>query len=112
MISLIHAQKNHLKEERMPGKSGHKRGKRLYQSHKSKTIARQSDGIVQQGVSEAKSTPVAKPAPVEVKSSKLAAAAAMPAATLYPFVRSELARIGILFGIVLMVLIVLSIVLK
>jgi len=96
----------------MPGKSGHKRGKRPYQSHKSKVIARQSDGIVQQGMSETKQTPVSQPAQVEYKSNKAAAAAITPATAIYPYVKSELIRIGILFGIILVILIVLSFILK
>ncbi len=96
----------------MPGKSGHKRGKRPYQSHKSKVIARQSDGVVQQATSEAKQTPVTPTVRAEIKSNKTAVAATLPVTTEYPFVKSELARIGLLFGLTLIILIVLSIILK
>ena len=95
----------------MPGKN--KRGKRPYQSHKSKAIARQSEGDVQPVAPAARPTPASPSASVEPKSSKsTAAAAASAVSTTYPFVKSELARIGLLFGIILIILIVLSIVLK
>jgi hypothetical protein len=97
----------------MPGKSRHKRGKRPFQSRKSKAIVRQSDVAPQQVTPEARQAAVPRPATAAVtKPAKPAAAAAMPSKTVYPYVKSELSRIGLLGGTLLIILIVLSFVLR
>ena len=93
----------------MPGKSRKSRAKRSFQSKKRKGLG-PSHIAAQQ--------PAATPAPEPVVSSKAAAPAATvsapvtkPAAIRYPFIATELRRIGILAGIMLVVLIVLVVVL-
>ncbi len=93
----------------MPGKSRHGKGKHPHHSKKSKAIRRQTTMPSQQqatAVAPEPTAPVkAPPAP------KAAAASAAVTAPRYPYVVGELKRIGILAGIIIVVLIVLSIVL-
>ena len=91
----------------MPGTSRNK-SKSSHHSKKSKAIQRQKAGVIRPAVVETgrAAEPVAA-APVE------AAHAPRPVKVLeYPYVTSELKRIGILAGILLVILIILSIVLS
>ena len=89
----------------MSGKSRHKKGKRSFQSKKGK-ISGSSSAIVtpQQPVSQ-----IRKPVAPSVS-----APASMPAQTTvqYPYILTELRRIGILAGIMLVILSVLAVVLS
>ena len=96
----------------MPDRSRHKRGKRTYQSHKSKAIARRADVAARKVQPEEKQTVTAPPEPIESKTSRPAPAVAAVTAIRYPYIKSELVRIGILFGIILIILIILSKVLR
>lgn len=94
----------------MPGKSRHGKGKHPHHSKKSKAIKRQAGNLLQQQATAVTPKPAA---PVEAPPAPKAAAA--PAAVTtprYPYVTGELKRTGILAGIVIVVLIVLSIVLS
>ena len=93
----------------MPGKSRHVKGKHPHQSKKSKAIMRQA-GTNQRQEAPAAATkieePVKAPALPKADTAKEAVAAIR-----YPYVTWELKRIGILAGIIIVVLIVLSIIL-
>jgi len=93
----------------MPGKSRHGKGKHPHHSKKSKAMMRQAGTRLQQ-----QATAVA-PKPAEsVKAPGVPKADATSEAVTtlrYPYVAGELKRIGILAGIIIVVLIVLSIVL-
>jgi len=92
----------------MPGKSRHGKGKHPHHSKKSKAIQRRQAGVIQQQPDSATAAPAApvQPAPVPT-----AAATPKVRTAQYPYITSELRRIGILAGIILVILIVLSIVL-
>lgn len=91
----------------MPGKSRHGKGKHPHRSKKSKAIKRQASTYLQQ---QATAEAPEHAAPVRTEP---APKAASPAVTTprYPYVAGELKRIGILAGIIIVILIVLSIVL-
>jgi len=94
----------------MPGKSRHGKGKHPHHSKKSKAIERQAGNLLQQQATAVAPKPAASaeasPAP------KAAAATAAVTTPRYPYVAGELKRIGILAGIFIVILIVLSIVLS
>ena len=92
----------------MPGKSRHGKGKHPHHSKKSKAIKRQAGNLLQQQATAVTPKPAA---PAEVSPAPKAAAPAAVTAPRYPYVTGELKRTGILAGIVIVVLIVLSIVL-
>jgi len=93
----------------MPDKSRHGKGKHPHHSKKSKAIRRQASISLQQ-----QATDVAPEPSAPVKATPAPKAAAAPAAITtprYPYVSGALKRTGILAGITIVVLIVLSIVL-
>ncbi len=100
----------------MPGKRKHGKSKRPYYSKKSKTIQRQ--GVVASQPQTAAAAPLAPPVAATSAVKPVAAAAkavAVPAratAAQYQYFIGELKRIGILAGIILVVLIVLSVILS
>jgi hypothetical protein len=96
----------------MPGKSKHKRGKRYHpQSRKGKSKRRLEAQIAQQpAIAETTEqvpqpsrpvTPVSVPRPL-----------ARPTAAQYPYMARELRTIGILAGVILIILFILSFVLR
>ena len=93
----------------MPDKSRHVKGKHPHHSKKSKAMMRQSGTPLPQQAS------AVAPKPAEsVKAPSVPKAGATSEAVTplrYPYVTGELKRIGILAGIIIVVLIVLSIVL-
>jgi hypothetical protein len=89
----------------MPGKSRHGRGK--HSSRKSKTMMRQGTAPPQsQASAAAPESP--RPAVTAVPAPRAAAAGKANVVT-YPFIASELRRIAVLAGIVIVILVVLSI---
>ncbi len=93
----------------MPDKSRHGKGKHPRHSKKSKALIRQVNAPLQQQQTDVTPKPAA---PVEVEPAPKTAAPPEAAIMLrYPYVVGELKRIGILAGIVIVALIVLSIVL-
>ena len=91
----------------MPGKSRHGKGKHPHHSKKSKAIQRRQAGIVQQQPDSVTAMPAAA-----VQAPMPTATATPKARTAHnPYIISELRRIGILAGIILVILIVLSVVL-
>jgi hypothetical protein len=94
----------------MPGKSRHGKGK--HYSKKSKVLRRQGTAAATPQAT-ASMTEIPKQAtPATAPLVKTAAASAKTAANLYPYITSELRRIAILAGIIIVILIVLSIVLS
>jgi hypothetical protein len=96
----------------MPGKSRHKKSKHPHHSRKSKAILRQGILASQKTPADVPkpATPVAAPiAPKEATT--LATAPAIARTPTYPYITTELRRIGILAGIILIILIVLSVIL-
>jgi len=91
----------------MPGKSRHGKGKHPHHSKKSKAIRRQAGISLQQQATSVAPKPAA---PVESPPAPKAEAAIITPR--YPYVAGELKRIGILAGIMIVLLIVLSIVLS
>ena len=94
----------------MPGKSGHAKGKHLPRSKRSRKLGlerQQSPAITTQQQSI---TPADKPAPV-LTASAPSKGVPMPSVQ-YPHVGTELQRIGILTGIILVILVVLRLVLS
>ena len=93
----------------MSGKSRHGKGKHPHHSKKSKAIMRQTSAAKHQPAA------VVAPKPVEPVKTPTAPKAdvktEVTAALRYPYVTGELKRTGILAGIIIVVLIVLSIVL-
>jgi hypothetical protein len=97
----------------MPGKSRHGKGKHFHYSKKSKALRRQGAAAT---VSQATAgTPeIPRPAaPAAVPATpKAAVSTAKATVNPYPYIASELRRIAILGGIIIVILIVLSIVLS
>ena len=91
----------------MPGKSRHGRGK--HYSRKSKIMMRQGTAppVSQASATAPEATRPAAPAAPAPR----AAVAGKATVTTYPFIASELRRIGVLAGIIIVILVVLSIVL-
>jgi hypothetical protein len=100
----------------MPGKSRHGKGKHPHYSKKSKALRRQGTPATAATVSQAAAGTSEITRPVAPMSAPPAPKAAMPTAKAavnpYPFITSELRRIAILGGIIIVILVVLSIVLS
>jgi hypothetical protein len=97
----------------MPGKSRHGKGKRYHYSKKSKALRRQTSPgapVAAINVSEATGQPAPAATPSLPKTSAVPAAQATENS--YPYIGSELRRIAILAGIIIVILVVLSIILK
>jgi len=92
----------------MPGKPRQKKSKHLHHSRKSKAIQRQATVVPVQTPSDL-SKPVVPVTPPPLPNEELVPAPAKVIS--YPYVTGELSRIGIVAGIVLIALIILSIVL-
>jgi hypothetical protein len=93
----------------MPGKSRHGKGKRYHYSKKGKSLQRQATGTAPAAAVNASEVPT-QSAPAALKPMPKAAAAPLRAAeNPYPYITSELRRIAILAGIIIVILIVLSI---
>lgn len=95
----------------MPGKSQHGKGKHLSRSKRRKGSQHFPAAIIQQQAVTETHKPVAPP---KVTAPLASAPAQMPALTAvrYPYILTELRRIGILAGIVLTILVVLALVLS
>ncbi len=92
----------------MPGKPRQKKSKHLHHSRKSKAIQRRATVGSRQNPVET-SRPVV---PIVPSPAPKAESIPVPSKTIsYPYVSGELRRIGILTGIVLIILIILSVVL-
>ena len=98
----------------MPGKSKHGRGKHPQHSRKNKIRQQQAMGTdVPQQVAAGVAQPAAAPVRPGVAPKPKAASAATTTVTVDPtYIVSELKRIGILTGILIIILIILSLVLK
>jgi len=98
----------------MPGKSRHSKGKHSHSSKKSKALQRQGTTAAMPHATG--TTPeMQKQVAILATSPGLKAATATPAKTAtnqYPYITSELRRIAILAGIIIVILIVLSITLS
>jgi hypothetical protein len=94
----------------MPAKSKHGKGKHPHQSRRSKAIQRQASSVVKQNAID--EAPVAA-AGIDIPPvPKVRTESAKVKTMQYPFIVSELRRIGILAGIILVVLIILAIILS
>ena len=91
----------------MPGKSRHSHRKKLQRSKKGKSTPIAATTITQQEAVAQSGKPVVSPKVIAPSSSVSALTSAR-----YPFVVAELRRIGILAGIMLVILIILSFVLS
>lgn len=94
----------------MPGKSRHGKGKHPHHSKKSKARQRHGAIALQQTVAADVPKPVA--AISTPPSSRAPTSPATLRAARYPYITTELRRIGILAGIILVILIVLALVLS
>ncbi|HJX13444.1 MAG TPA: hypothetical protein VJ377_07960 [Dehalococcoidales bacterium] len=93
----------------MPGKSKHGRGKQPHQSKKSRAMRRQ-EVTSPRPVAEAGAPPtVAAAAPLPPPKP---AAPAKVKVIEYPYITAELRRIGILAGIIIVILVILSLVIS
>jgi len=93
----------------MPGKSRHGKRKHLPQDKKRKG-KRSSPGVV---ASQQAEIQIDKPAaPAQVMAPSVSTPVPVPTAARYPYIITELRRIGILAGIMLVILIVLALVLS
>jgi len=90
----------------MPGKSRHGKGKQ-YQSKKSKAKQRHASMAPHQQVAAAAPQPATPPREPAATTNE-PAAPVTKAVSRYPYISSELRRIGILAGIIIVVLIILS----
>jgi len=98
----------------MPGKSRHGKGKHYNYSKKSKAMRRQAGPAVTAATvntSQVAGQPALAPAAPLPKAAAVAPAARV-AGNPYPYISSELRRIAVLAGIIVVILVVLSIVLK
>ncbi len=95
----------------MPGKSRHRRGKRLPQSKKRGSVQRSSDTVAQRQVVAQTHEPIFRPG-VSVPSASVPTPAAKLAIVRHLHVATELRTIGILAAILLVILIVLALVLS
>ena len=95
----------------MSGKSRRSRGKHSSQSRKKGGKFGASTKVAQQPVATQTYEPVT-PSQVAAPSESVSTSMPAPTAVHYPFIATELRRIGILAGIVLVILIVLSLVLS
>ncbi len=94
----------------MPGKSRRGRAKRPSQSRKKRGLG-SSTRAVQQPVATQTYEPVA-PSQVAAPSASVPTSMPTPSAAHHPFVATELRRIGILAGIMLITLVVLALILS
>ncbi len=94
----------------MPAKSKHGKGKHPHHSKKKKAIMRQA-GSQPQPQPQATATAPKPAEPARVTAETKPARTQEAAVLRYPYVTEELKRIGILAGIIIVVLIVLSIIL-
>ena len=94
----------------MPGKSRHGKGKHPQHSKKSKAKQRHGATALQQHVVTDAPTPAATIS--TPPSSRAPASSAKTRTVQYPYITTELRRIGILAGIILVILIVLALVLS
>jgi len=94
----------------MPGKSRHGKGKHPHHSKKSKAKLRHSAMSLQQPIAADTTQPVATT--ITPPSSRVPTSPAKPRIAQYPYITTELRRIGILAGIILVILIVLALVLS
>jgi hypothetical protein len=94
----------------MPGKSRHGKGKHLHHSKKSKAKQRYGTMALQQPVAADIPKPVATTG--TPPSSRAPTSPATSRTVQYPYITTELRRIGILAGIILVILIVLALVLS
>jgi hypothetical protein len=94
----------------MPGKSRHSKGKHHHQSKKSKAIRRQGTAAATPTATSTPATaPVAAAPPAKAPTSPKAAGAPSKTTVIeYPYIIGELKRIGILAGIAIIVLFILS----
>ena len=94
----------------MPGKSRHGKGNRYHSSKKGNVIRRQASGTAPAATANMTAAP--KPAmEAAAIQPKMSAVKARTAEKLYPYITSELKRIAILAGIIIVILVILSIVL-
>lgn len=94
----------------MPGKMRHSKGKHHQQSKKNRAKQRHGTMAVQHHVPA--DTPEKAAAISAPTSSRASASPATPKTAQYPYISTELRRIGILAGIILVILIVLALVLS
>ena len=92
----------------MPGKSRHGKGK--HYSKKSKTMMRQGTAPAVSSASAA-APEATRPAAPAAPAPRAAIATSRVIGNPYPFIASELRRIGVLAGIIIVILVVLSIIL-
>jgi hypothetical protein len=94
----------------MPGKSRHGKGKHYHYSKKGKAIQRQAAGTAPAAPSmnATPKPPVPAAAPLQPR---VTAVQARAAENPYPYITSELKRIAVLAGIIIVILVILSIVL-
>jgi len=95
----------------MPNKSRRSRAKRSYQDRKNKGGLSSPTPVAQQPAATQSPEPVA-PSRVAVPSARVSSSVAASAVVHHPFIVTELRRIGILAGIALVILIVLSLILS
>ncbi len=97
-------------------KSRHSRGKHPHYSKKSKALRRQGTPGTAATVSQATAAMPEIPRPVAPGAAPLVSKASVPTAkaavNLYPYITSELRRIALLGGIIIVILVVLSVVLS
>jgi hypothetical protein len=98
----------------MPGKSRHGKGKHPHNSKKSKTLRRQATApMMSQATAGMPETPIrAAPAAIAPGPKAAGMATAKAGVNPYPYITSELRRIAVLAGIIIVILVVLSIVLS
>jgi len=94
----------------MPGKSRHRKGKRLPQSKKRKGGQRFLATVAQQPTVAQTHEPVSRPS-VSTPSPSVPTPVARLAAVQYPHIAAELRAIGILAGIMVVILVILALVL-
>ena len=94
----------------MPGKSHHGKGKRSAQSKKSKAKQRYA-AVASPSLVVAQIPKPAAPKSVSTTSASVRTPLTKPPVARYPYITTELKRIGILAGIMLVILIVLALVL-
>jgi hypothetical protein len=95
----------------MSGKSRRSRAKRSYQGKKKK-VRLSSANVAAQPPAAAQATESVMPPRVAAPPARVPTPAPKPAEFRYPFITTELRRIGILAGIMLVVLVVLAVVLS
>ncbi|OGO06701.1 MAG: hypothetical protein A2Y92_04820 [Chloroflexi bacterium RBG_13_57_8] len=96
----------------MPGKSRHGKG-RQFHSKKGKALQRKAAGTAPAvSVNASAASPQPVPAAVATPQPKVAAAPTRAALNPYPYITSELRRIAILAGVIIVILVVLYVVLS